>query len=129
MTSKKRPLRVVAIEDHDDGRELLEQILLNGGHEVWPAKDGTTGLSLVDQHSPDIVIVDMGLPDVHGTEVARRVKADKPGTCIIAMTGRGLDSDKAAAAKAGFDFYLVKPVAFESLEAILRDCANKLTGP
>ena len=91
------------------------------GHQVSLAHDGSQALDLAAEQRPDLILLDVGLPGIDGYEVARRVR-QLPAldhTRLIAMTGYGQDSDKQAAADAGFDAHIVKPVEYPTLmEAI-----------
>ena len=104
--------RIVVVEDNEDGREMLRLLLESAGHEVHTAADGPDGVELVTRVRPDIAFVDLGLPELNGFEVARRIRA-APGTGdvhLIALTGYGQAEDRAHALEAGFDDHLVKPV-------------------
>jgi two-component system, chemotaxis family, CheB/CheR fusion protein len=113
--------RVVIVEDNSDSREMLCALLEHAGFECHAAAAGASGLVLVDDVRPDIVIVDVGLPEMNGFEVARRIRANPrhEGVCLIALTGYGQASDRAASSRAGFDEHLVKPVHAEQLLALL----------
>jgi signal transduction histidine kinase len=108
---KPRPKRILVIEDHDDGREALVANLRRGGHEVFQAATGQTGLDLAGRHQPDVVLVDIGLPDIEGYQVGRELR-DRFGDRVrlVALTGYGQPRDRALSEQAGFDAHLVKPV-------------------
>jgi signal transduction histidine kinase len=109
--------RVVIVEDSDDAREGLKELLESAGHEVAVANDGATGLQQVNALSPDVAVIDIGLPTIDGYEVARRVRA-APGsdhTLLIALTGYGGPGVRAKAEAAGFDMHLTKPVDVRKL--------------
>jgi signal transduction histidine kinase/AmiR/NasT family two-component response regulator len=106
------PLRVLVVEDNEDGRESLRDLLELWGHEVELAENGTQGVEKALALHPDVALVDIGLPGIDGNEVARRIRAVF-GTAnmeLIAMTGYGQAEDRRRALQAGFDSYLVKPV-------------------
>ncbi|HJX29375.1 MAG TPA: ATP-binding protein [Thermoanaerobaculia bacterium] len=106
------PLRVLVVEDNEDGRESLRDLLELWGHEVELAENGTQGVEKALALHPDVALVDIGLPGIDGNEVARRIRAVF-GTAnmeLIAMTGYGQAEDRRRAMQAGFDNYLVKPV-------------------
>jgi len=105
-------LTVVVVEDNADSREMLCAMLRHAGLVCHDAPDGVTALQLVDQVSPDVVILDVGLPEMDGLEVARRIRANPryAGVRLIALTGYGQTGDRVATTKAGFDYHLVKPV-------------------
>jgi signal transduction histidine kinase len=112
-----RPLRIALVEDSADIREMTADLLTTLGHEVQAAEDGEKGLELILKQRPDVALVDMGLPGIDGCGVAAKVRAlyDRQTIRLVAMTGYGLDSDRARARAAGFDDYLVKPADLDSL--------------
>jgi two-component system, chemotaxis family, CheB/CheR fusion protein len=103
---------VVVVEDNADSLEMLCSMLKLAGATCHSAGDGRSALALIDKVSPDVVILDVGLPHLDGLEVARRVRSNPRhnGVRLIALTGYGLASDRRATAEAGFDCHLVKPV-------------------
>jgi len=108
--------RVLLIEDHGDSREALQMLLELYGHRVFTATNGVDGLALAASASPDVVLVDIGLPDVDGYEVARRFRAAAfPHPSLVALSGYASDDHRARAEQAGFDAYLVKPVDVDQL--------------
>ncbi len=91
------------------------------GHEVQAAYSGQTALETAVEYQPDFVLLDIGLPDMNGYEVARRLR-QQPQTKdvrLIAMTGYGQDSDRQRSQEAGFDHHLVKPVDPQKLQDLL----------
>lgn len=114
------PKRVVVVEDNADIRELLVELLESQGHEVTCAVDGPEGLAAILAISPDVALVDMGLPGFDGLEVARRVRAAGSNVRLVAVTGYGQLEDKARAARAGFDEHLTKPVERAALARALQ---------
>jgi two-component system CheB/CheR fusion protein len=103
---------VLVVEDNADSLEMLCSMLKLAGAACHSARDGRSALALVDKVSPDVVILDVGLPHLDGLEVARRIRSNPrhAGVRLIALTGYGLPSDRQATAEAGFDHHLVKPV-------------------
>jgi CheY-like chemotaxis protein len=121
-SSTDRPtLRVVMIDDRRDSRLPLERFLTKLGHEVQAASDGATGIALVVEFQPHLVICDIGLPDMDGYEVVRRLRKESTTTpmTLIALTGRAEPEDRQQALAAGFDEHLVKPVDLDLLERLL----------
>jgi len=111
------PCTVLIVEDNDDAREMLRQVLVMQGHLVYEAPIGAAGIALAAELRPDVAIIDIGLPDIDGYEVARRMKAQAARAIVlIALTGYGQPDDKRRAQMAGFDVHLVKPVTIERLE-------------
>lgn len=105
------PLRILVVDDIEDVRLPLAEVLRQHGHEVAMACDGPTALREVARFGPDVAIVDIGLPVMDGYELAVRLREAAPRVRLLAMTGYGLDSDRERAHRAGFDRHLVKPVA------------------
>jgi CheY-like chemotaxis protein/anti-sigma regulatory factor (Ser/Thr protein kinase) len=115
--------KIVVVEDNDDSRNLLCVLLRRAGFDCHTAESGTTALSLIDRVEPDIAILDVGLPEMDGFEVARRIRKNPKFTNIvlIALTGYGRASDRAASHEAGFDEHLVKPIQADQLLSVLAD--------
>jgi len=111
--------RIVIIEDDADGREALCMQLLMAGHEVHEAKDGQSGIEVVQRVRPDVVLLDIGLPGLDGYEVARRLKSRQDCPRLVAVTGYGRAEDKDRARTAGFDAHLTKPVEPDELHRML----------
>lgn len=113
--------RLVVVEDNDDSRDMMATLLTRSGFNVRTAADGLAAVALINEFAPQAALVDIGLPGIDGFEVARRIRASNKnqGTTLIALTGYGQQSDRAAAIQAGFDAHLVKPVRFEQLLAII----------
>lgn len=112
---------VLLIEDNDDGREMMAMMLEAQQYSVVTAIDGFDGLQKAAQATPDIALVDIGLPGIDGYEVARRMRADPEtsGIRLIALTGYGQESDRERAISAGFDAHLVKPVDMNALIEVI----------
>jgi signal transduction histidine kinase/ActR/RegA family two-component response regulator len=116
-------LHILVIEDNQDGRESLRDLLEIWGYRVDLAEDGPTGLERALAVPPDVALIDIGLPGFDGNEVARRIRANLNGhsPCLIAMTGYGQPEDRGRAMEAGFNTYLVKPVDPETLSRLLTE--------
>ncbi|HEX5044982.1 MAG TPA: response regulator [Candidatus Polarisedimenticolaceae bacterium] len=114
--------RVLVVDDNRDAAESLEMLLRLMGAEVHSAADGRSALDALRRHRPSVVVLDIGLPDMDGYEVARRVRQEPAGaqTALIALTGWGEEEDQRRSREAGIDHHLVKPVDFAALEALLR---------
>jgi signal transduction histidine kinase/ActR/RegA family two-component response regulator len=114
------PRRVLVVEDLDDAREALGELLELYGHQVELAADGTTAVDLAVLHPPQVALVDIGLPGLDGYEVARRLR-ERLGSALVlvAMTGYGQAEDRRRSREAGFDHHLVKPVDPERLVSLL----------
>jgi len=112
---------IVVVEDNADSREMLCELLQLSGYQCRTAANGAVALKLIEEVHPDIAILDVGLPEMNGYELARRVREfrRKGDLCLIALTGYGQPSDRALSAEAGFDAHLVKPIQVEQLLALL----------
>ena len=113
--------RVLVIEDNDDGRQMLCTALALQGYQVGEARNGASGLAAAAEQQPDIILLDIGLPDMDGYDVARRLRAEPhQGTrFIIAVSGYGQDNDYGRARAAGFDAHVVKPVSAQRLGELI----------
>jgi signal transduction histidine kinase len=125
------PLDIAVIEDNDDVADTLAAWLEGLGHRVHVARTGPSGLALVLETKPDVVLCDIGLPGMDGVEVCQQVRARarefRP--LMVALTGWGKDEDRKRTATAGFDHHLVKPVKLDTLSEVLRSVAAKANRP
>jgi len=117
----QRSCVVLVIEDNFDGSLALSAALEHMGHRVFTAHDGKTGIATAHELKPDVVLCDIGLPDVDGYDVARALKRDERlrATHLIALSGYAQPEDHLLAAKAGFDAHLAKPLEMAELAAML----------
>ncbi len=113
--------RVLVIDDNQDSTTSMAMLLKLVGHEVCVAQDGGTGLREAERFLPQVVLLDIGLPDINGYEVARRLRQHPSlqSATLIAMTGYGQPEDRQRSSEAGFHHHLVKPVDWETLERLL----------
>ena len=109
--------RILIVEDNEMNRDMLSRRLERRGYEVILAMDGRRGLAAARSESPDLILMDMSLPEIDGWEVARRLKSDDTTRSIpvIALTAHAMTSDRQRALEAGCDDYDTKPVEFERL--------------
>jgi CheY-like chemotaxis protein len=114
-------LRVLVVDDNIDAAETLGALLEFSGHQVQVAHSGAAALSSAATHLPQVVFLDIGLPDISGYEAALALRGMEgmAGARIIALTGWGTPSDKERSSAAGFDQHLTKPVDFNLLLAAL----------
>jgi two-component system CheB/CheR fusion protein len=114
-------LTIVIIEDQEDNRQMLRTLLELEGYQVYAAENGTKGLAAIEQHRPDVALIDIGLPGLTGYEVARQVREGlhNTHTYLVALTGYGQSQDVQAAFEAGFDNHVVKPLDPQKLAHIL----------
>ncbi len=113
---------VVVVDDNQDNTAALVSVLTLEGHEAHGAHDGPTALALAEQVQPDVMLVDLGMPDMDGFEVCRRIRATPrgPSMLLIAQTGFGQAKDVARARQVGFDWHVTKPVDIDHLRQLLR---------
>ena len=113
-------MRVLVIEDDDAVRSAVRRALLLGGYEVLLAPDGQDGLFQAQTAVPDAIILDLGLPDIDGMEVCRRLRSAGDRTPILMLTARDAVEDRVDGLEAGADDYLVKPYDVRELQARLK---------
>jgi signal transduction histidine kinase len=113
--------RIVIADDNVDAAECLAEALRAAGNEVRVAHDGLSALAAVASLRPHVAFIDIGLPELDGYEVARRVRAEHPadGPRLVALTGFGRESDLARARAAGFDAHVVKPANLDLITSLL----------
>jgi two-component system response regulator MprA len=113
-------MRVLVVEDDDGVRESLRRALTLGGWEVLSAEGGQDGLFRARNEHPDVIVLDIGMPDIDGLEVCRALRRDGNRTPILMLTAREAVSDRIAGLDAGADDYLPKPFDVGELQARLR---------
>jgi CheY-like chemotaxis protein len=115
-------LRILIVDDNQDAADACAMLLRLSGHEVQVAYAGLPSLRLAESFRPQVYLVDIGLPDLSGFEIAERVRAKPWGrrATLIAVTGWGQEEVKRRALAAGFDHHLTKPVAAEAVESLLQ---------
>lgn len=109
--------RILCVEDNPQNMRLVRKILKHEGYEVLEAEDGATGLALTEREHPDLILMDINLPDIDGLEVTRRIKAQAnlAPIPIIALTANAMYGDEERCLAAGCDGYIAKPVSKEKL--------------
>lgn len=125
------PVRLLLVDDNADALHSLGILLELEGHQVTICGSGREAVQLMQETPPEVAIVDVGMPDMDGFDVARAVRADSRlnGIMLLALTGYAAESDKSRALAAGFDFHLTKPLSLEKLQQILSNRAEgKLAG-
>jgi CheY-like chemotaxis protein/signal transduction histidine kinase len=118
--------RILLVEDDADTREALKTLLELSGHQVAVAADGGEAVAHAIANRPDVALVDIGLPEIDGNEVARRIRAQlgAGGIFLVALTGYGDEVDEALSRAAGFDAHFTKPVELARLDRLLRASAR-----
>jgi len=122
-----RSLRVLVVDDNADAADMFVMMLGLWGHSARPAYTGSSALRVAQDMKPDVVLLDLGLPDIDGYEVARRLQEQSwaRAASIFAVTGRGLDVDRERSAATGFRDHLVKPVPPDALKQLLSRLAEE----
>ena len=117
--------KILIVEDNEFNLDSLSRLLTRKGYDVVTATTGSDGQKVANQESPDLILMDVGLPDMDGHEVTRRLKGDAATAAIpiIALTAHAFDSDKKLALDAGCDGYHTKPV---DMARLLRKIENFL---
>jgi signal transduction histidine kinase/ActR/RegA family two-component response regulator len=116
--TKKCKLRILVVDDHDDTRRVLANLLRAKGHEVLTAMNVAGAFEILTRQSVDVLLSDIGLPDGTGYDLVERAKLLRPLTGI-ALSGFGMAEDILRATESGFAHHLIKPVNFDHLEAVL----------
>jgi two-component system CheB/CheR fusion protein len=121
---------VLVADDNSDAGWGMAKLLERAGFTTLRAQDGAGALEAIRRHKPDAAVLDLGMPEVDGHEVARQVRADASGarTVLIAVTGWGQESDERESMRAGFDAHLTKPVGVSQLVALIDSLLDKKRG-
>ena len=115
--------RILVIEDTEDNRRILRDLLTRAGFELIEAADGETGVSMATTHRPDLILMDIQLPVFDGYEATRRIRAN-PDTStipIIAVTSYALSGDESKALAAGCNSYVAKPFSPRKILAMVQE--------
>jgi len=117
----ERPLRVLVVDDNKDSAVSLGLLLEGAGHDVQVAFDGPSAIAVVDRFKPAVIFLDIGMPEMNGIEVARRLRQNNVchDSLFVALTGWGQDDDRRRTAQAGFDFHCVKPLDLDELSKVI----------
>lgn len=120
-------LRILVVDDYPDALDSLSMLLQAEGHEVDTANCGAKAIERAQAFQPQVVLLDIGLPDMDGYEVAQRLRelSETQLAVLIALTGYGQPEDRARSKRAGFDHHLLKPVDPDILAALLASVANE----
>jgi len=114
--------RVLIADDNNDAAESLAVLLRLDGHDVAVANDGETALQLFKRTTPDVALLDIGMPHVDGYELARQIRAHSAGSqvLLVAITGWSQEEDVERSREAGFNYHLTKPVEPDAVATLLR---------
>ena len=121
-------VRVLVVDDNADAAQMLATLLEAHGHLVSVEYDGTSGLARALRERPEVMLLDIGLPDMDGHELARRLRSspETANAMLIALTGYGQSEDRERARQAGFDRHLVKPADLSELLRILAEVRGRI---
>jgi PAS domain S-box-containing protein len=121
-------LKILVVDDNRDAADTCAMLLEISGHHVQTAYTGHEALELAESFAPHVVLLDIGLPDLSGYDLAQQVRESPWGRdlTLVAVTGWGQEEDRRRALAAGFDHHLVKPIAAEGLEELLRSVTATL---
>jgi CheY-like chemotaxis protein len=123
-----RPLRILVVDDNRDTARTEELLLKALGHEVEVAHDGRSAIAQAHSFRPHAVLLDIGLPEMNGYEVAQTLRSQGlTDVVLVAITGYGRSDDRQRSQAAGFDEHLVKPVDRETLIRTLHDIARRVS--
>jgi CheY-like chemotaxis protein len=126
-TSLVGGLRILLVEDHDDSRLIFQLVLEHKGHSVQAAATAEQALILAENHEFDLVISDIGLPDISGAELMAILR-DRYSMRGIAITGFGRGDDIQPGKSAGFDYHLTKPLDPADLDRLLTEMGEEVHG-
>jgi PAS domain S-box-containing protein len=114
-------LKILVVDDNIDAAEMLKLLLEAMGHEVLAEYDPLQALEQAKRYTPQVCLIDIGLPEIDGNEVARRLRkqSENATAVLVAITGYGQESDRVSALAAGFDHHLIKPVDTSALISVL----------
>ncbi|HEV7280209.1 MAG TPA: PAS domain S-box protein [Pirellulaceae bacterium] len=123
-------LRVLVVDDNRPAADILAKVIRLLGNEARTAYDGREGVAAADDYRPDVILMDLGMPNMNGYEATREIrKADwGGGILIVALTGWGQDEDRRRTEEAGFDRHFVKPVEPATLQKLLGETRKKAPG-
>ena len=115
--------RILVIEDNEDNRQIIRDLLTNLGYELIEATDGMEGLAMARSHRPELILMDIQLPEMDGYEATRQIRAvpELAEVPIIAVTSYALSGDEAKARDAGCNGYVAKPFSPRELLAKIRE--------
>ena len=125
------PMKILVVDDSCDAADICATLLELSGHRVQTAYSGRRALELAEEFRPQLFLLDIGLPDIDGYQLARSIRAMPWGQTVhlVAITGWGQEEDRRRAAEVGFDHHLTKPVAAEALDRLLRSLASERHSP
>lgn len=117
------PNRILVVEDNPKNLKLVRDVLTHSGYEVIEATSGEDGVRLAGETSPDLILMDLQLPGIDGTEALRQIRASdhNPGVPVVAVTAFAMNDDRDRAFESGFNGYVEKPISVRVLPQQVRD--------
>ena len=122
------PARILIVDDEPNILGTLAPLLRSRGYETYTAMNGRAALEAVDRDKPDLIVLDLGLPDIDGVDVCRQIR-QASNVAIVILSARGAESDKVRALDAGADDYVTKPFGGEELLARIRAALRRSDAP
>jgi CheY-like chemotaxis protein len=121
FTAKPRVRRILVADDFPQAAETLAQLLRQEGYEVQIARDGLEAVTAAERSHPDVIVLDLAMPELNGYDAARKIRQESWGkdVVLIALTGWGQQRDRHRTKEAGFDAHLTKPVKYEAILELL----------
>ena len=115
------PGRILIVDDHVDSAETLNLLLTHSGYETFLAHNGESAIQVAKEHKPKVALLDIGLPDMNGYELARALREMLPPIRLIAISGWNREEDRKRSAEAEFDYHLVKPIDLSEIRRLLSE--------
>jgi two-component system cell cycle response regulator DivK len=113
--------RILVVEDNPKNLKLVRDVLAFSGYEVIEATSGEDGVRLAEEAAPDLILMDLQLPGIDGTEALRRIRSHDVQVPIVAVTAFAMNDDRERAFADGFNGYVEKPISVRSLPQQVRD--------
>jgi two-component system, cell cycle response regulator DivK len=122
--------RILVVEDNEKNMKLFRDVLVATGYRTLEATTGSEAVDLASEHMPDLVLMDIQLPDLDGVQALRRLRADRrtAGIPVLALTAQAMHGDRERFLAAGFDGYLSKPVDVRELIGTVREHCDRRAG-
>ena len=123
VTLPKGSLRILVVDDGKNAADILAMFFEMEGHVVQVAYDGLMAVEIAERFRPQLIVMDIGMPQMDGLEASRRIRRQAQGkeVIIIALSGLDQDDDKRSCAEAGINHHMAKPVRPDDLRAVIRD--------
>lgn len=115
--------RILVVEDNPKNLKLVRDVLTFSGYEVIEATSGEDGVRLAEEASPDLILMDLQLPGIDGTEALRQIRINEknPDVPVVAVTAFAMNEDRSRAFESGFNGYVEKPISARSLPQLIKD--------